>query len=163
MDDRARVQSLLSQYAPPRHHGNMNDQLEWTLTPQQIRPLIPPGVMDLLSTNIVDFRGSKRFHGKNAYHFACLLRAQSQGVTLPINANFSTRISTMVSNLWSNEPNNIKEVYIQIAGQADHIYQFHNAQFPQEIYIIDVIMTTYYRHNFDRLTFTRDARFREDG
>lgn len=120
-------QLLLSSYNTPRVVNTQNTPAAVEL--HQIRPLIPPVLtpLDLISANIADYRDSKKFSGTKAYRYACTLRARNRNLPL-------SQISLMASVLWGNhEPADIKQIYIDIAEQAAHMYNFHNGQFPEHV------------------------------
>ncbi|GBB97452.1 hypothetical protein RclHR1_00030009 [Rhizophagus clarus] len=122
---RDRVAQMLSARAPNmRNNTNPNTNVGL----HRIQPQVPPNLTssDLLSDNIVNYRDSKKFDGLSAYRFACILRAQSQGLNLPFNT-----ISSTANKLWRNEPDNIKQHYVDIADRASHMYEHHHERFSE--------------------------------
>ncbi|RGB31361.1 hypothetical protein C1646_262442 [Rhizophagus diaphanus] len=131
MDSRDRVEQLL--YANVQNNANPNPPA-LTAVLNQVRPLAPPTLtyLDLLTANIADFRNLRQFDGKKVYLYACILRAQNQRLSLTRNT-----ISIMAERLWNNsEPDNIKQAYKDIAGEAARIYSIHHRQVSSEHNII---------------------------
>jgi len=121
-------QLLLSAHAVnnPQNNNPQNNTNTTTDNLDQVRPLVLPNPMELLSANILDYRDSKNINGFKVYRYACRQRAQTQGLNLS-----SATISLMASILWASEQQTgVQNLYINIARQAAHIYEFHHSQFP---------------------------------
>lgn len=101
----------------------------------RVRPLTPPTALELLSKDIADYRESNKIDGMKAYRHACVLQAaQDQDLNLSLS-----EISLMASILWGNESAAIKQVYIDVAEEAAHIYNYHNGQFPKHVRVYFLI------------------------
>ncbi|CAB4467014.1 unnamed protein product [Rhizophagus irregularis] len=127
MDSRDIVAQLL--YANVQNNANPNPPAITSVL-NQVQPLSPPTLtpLDLLTANIADYRNSKQFDGKKVYLYACMLRAQNQRLSLPRNT-----ISIMAERLWNNsEPDNIKQVYRDIAEETARMYKIHHRQISSE-------------------------------
>src|ERR1044072_3474796 len=88
-----------------------------------LQPTNPPPIvfMDLLPTNPMHAKchSLKKINGQKAYFQACLRQRDIHGLD-SLSSNY---VSSMASLLWSNEPNGVKQVYINIARQAQEAFQ----------------------------------------
>jgi hypothetical protein len=100
----------------------------------RVRPQVPPNSLDLLPKEIADYRDSKQFDGFSVYRHTCVQRAQNQG----LNLTFRT-ISFMANRLWNSEPENIKQVYRDIAEEVAQTYNFHRNQFSEHVRVYVII------------------------